>query len=131
MSGIYVASKTRHAEMWKRYRGGGFPIISTWIDEAGEGESECLTDLWKRCIKESAECSALVAYAEAGDVWKGAFIEIGSALASGKIVFAVGCDPRLSFLNHPNVRYVATVGEALKQAVILSPLPTVEGDHNV
>lgn len=125
MSGIYVASKTKHAKKWQDYRSAGFPICSTWIDETGENEPDDLRGLWKRCIKESSECSALVAYAEPGDVWKGAFIEIGSALASGKIVFAVGCDPNLSFLNHPNARLVSSLGEAMNQAVLLS-LPTVE-----
>jgi hypothetical protein len=44
--GIYIASKTKHAARWLEYRAQGEPIISTWIDEAGEGASADLHDLW-------------------------------------------------------------------------------------
>ena len=32
---IYTASKTKHADKWRALRSAGYPIISTWIDEAG------------------------------------------------------------------------------------------------
>src|SRR5271165_2948629 len=42
---IYIASRTVHAEKWRRLREDGFPIVSTWIDEAGAGQSQCLSNL--------------------------------------------------------------------------------------
>ncbi len=104
---IYIASKTRHAYRWQDLRARGVPINSTWIDEAGEGQSASLSDLWKRCISEASACDVLVLYMEQGDVLKGAFVEVGAALASGKMVFAVGVPKNYSFIHHPNVHEYA------------------------
>lgn len=116
MTNIYVASKTEHAPMWQGYRMDwgrqGITIVSTWIDEAGQGETEDFTDLWFRCISESASCDYLIAYHRPGEVWKGAFLEVGSALASGKIVFVVG-DPPGTWMAHPQVQRVANVPQAI------------------
>jgi hypothetical protein len=91
--GIYIASKTKHAERWRFLRDKiGEPIISTWIDEAGPGESADLHDLWQRCITEASGCRVLVVYREPEDVLKGAWVEVGAALASGVPVYAVGLD---------------------------------------
>lgn len=90
--GVYVASKTRHAPTWKIIRAAGLPIISTWIDEAGPGESADLDDLWSRCITESASAAVLILYREPDDHLKGGWVELGAALASGVPVFSVGID---------------------------------------
>src|SRR5690606_5090911 len=53
--GVYVASRASAPErpaMWRKLRDHGHPIISTWIDEAGEGESHDLGDLWGRILRE-------------------------------------------------------------------------------
>lgn|SRR3990167_5519652 len=110
--GIYMASKTKHAPMWRDMRQSGVPINSTWIYEAGAGESACLADLWLRCIGEAVCARALVVYREPDEVLKGAFIEVGAALAVGIPIFAVGCD-EYSFTNHPLVTKCATLSEAL------------------
>jgi hypothetical protein len=94
---IYVASKTKHAVMWKVLRhhwsAEGIDIISTWIDEAGEGDTPDFTDLWFRCFDEISRCDALIAYHEPGDVWKGAYAEIGAAIANQKPVYFIGQPP--------------------------------------
>jgi hypothetical protein len=112
MSTIYTASKTKHADKWKALRAGGWPIISTWIDEAGEGESADLEDLWLRCVGEAKSAAAVLLYCEPGDVLKGAFIEAGAAMASGVPVYAVGCD-QYSFVNHPGVHIFTSLDTAL------------------
>lgn len=100
MAGIYVASRSELGPMWQDFRRrAGYPIISTWIDESGPGETTDLGDLWRRCVDEASVCDALVAYHRKGDVWKGAFIEIGVALAAGAEVFVAG-DPPGSWVNH-------------------------------
>jgi len=113
---IYLASKTKHAHMWRDLRAAGWPVISTWIDEAGPGESSDLSDLWVRCVAESSSAHCTLVYAEAGDVLKGAYIEMGCALAVGKPVLTVGLAPGLSVLNHPLVRVFHSLPEALQAA---------------
>lgn len=55
---IYVASRASIPErgaMWRHYRSRGVPIISSWIDEDGEGETSDFTLLWMRIESEIAE----------------------------------------------------------------------------
>jgi len=102
--GVYIASKTKHAEHWRGWRSRGLPVISTWIDEAGPGESADLSNLWQRCISEASNCELLVCYREDGDVLKGAFIELGAALANGRDVWAFGLRG-YTIANHPGIRH--------------------------
>lgn len=115
--GIYIASKTRHADRWRYLRDKvGEPIISTWIDEAGPGESTCLTDLWRRCIEEATRCELLIVYREPDDVLKGAWVEVGAALAVGTPVFAVGVGPEISVGRHALVTHFGDMKEAISAA---------------
>lgn len=116
MRGIYLASKTTHAPRWRQLRSNGVPIISTWIDEAGQGESKCLADLWMRCIDEAAGATCVIIYREQGEVLKGAFVEAGAALAVGTPVYAVGCD-EFSFVNHRDVTVCPAFDAALSLAL--------------
>ncbi|MBA1159361.1 hypothetical protein [Microvirga mediterraneensis] len=113
---IYIASKTAHAPRWREARANGAPIISTWIDEAGVGETKCFADLWCRCASEAAEADVLIVYREPGEILKGAFVEVGCALNAGKPVYAVGCDD-LSFTHHRLVTKFATIREAMTAAM--------------
>jgi hypothetical protein len=112
---IYIASKVTHAEKWRRLRDEGWPVISTWIDEAGEGESKSLANLATRCIDEARSCTDFILYSEPGDVLKGALLECGAALANGVPVYGVGTGPSISrvFENHPCWRICDTVEDAL------------------
>lgn len=112
---IYIASKTKHAAHWRKLRAQGFNVISTWIDEAGPGESLDLRDLAVRCVAEAARADFLILYCEPGDFLKGALIEVGAALASGVQVLVVGeCDSLKSALNqHPLWRECPNLGTAL------------------
>ncbi len=113
--GIYIASKTRHAHLWRDLRDAGAPIISTWIDEAGEGESADLNDLWERCISESKSCQALIVYREPEDVLKGAWVEIGAALAVGNPVYAVGLNG-FTISNYQGIKHFPSLAGAFKAA---------------
>jgi hypothetical protein len=114
-AGIYTASKTKHAHLWRDLRGAGAPIISTWIDEAGEGESADLDDLWKRCIAESCSCEALIVFRRPDDVLKGAWVEIGAALAVGTPVYAVGLDG-FTISNYRGIKHFPNLAEAFHAA---------------
>lgn len=85
MKKIYIASKTKHADKWLKLRDEEFVnIISTWINEAGEGQSPDMADLCKRCIDECLACDAMIVYSEEGDHLRGAFIEMGIVLSRYK-----------------------------------------------
>lgn len=114
---IYIASKTCHASEWRFLRDRGVPVSSTWIDEAGAGESADLRDLWRRCVMESSEASCLVAYMEEGEILKGAYAEIGCALSNGKPVLMVGFPKELSMLSHPLVIVMPDIETAIKRAI--------------
>lgn len=116
MSGIYIASKTSHAPRWRQLRAEGLPVNSTWIDEAGKGETKCFTNLWGRCVGEAAGADAVIVYREPGEVLKGAFVEAGAALASGVPVYAVGCD-EFSFIHHEGVRVCSSLDHAICAAL--------------
>lgn len=122
---IYVASRAsipERAAMWRRLRQAGVPINSTWIDQDGEGDSNYGT-LWPTIIEEIRACTALILYVELGDLpLKGAFVEVGAALALGKRVYCVApgvriewrtCRPIGSWMHHPNVVRCESVGVAL------------------
>lgn len=113
--GIYFASKTKHAPRWQALRASGVPTASTWIDEAGEGQTADYAELSERCVSEISCASAVLLYCEPGELLKGALIEVGIALASGTPVLCVGQCDSLSrvFRMHPLWREFRTVEFAL------------------
>ena len=121
---LYVASRTIYyrAEMWRQLRDNSdWKIVSTWIDEAGPGETSDWPGLWQRVQQEIAQSDGFILYAEWGDFpLKGALVEVGMALALDKPV-AVVFDraglgdkfrPLGSWINHKSVRLYNTVYEA-------------------
>jgi hypothetical protein len=124
--GLYVASRATIPErsaMWRKLREQGVPINSTWIDEAGDGETACFTELWERITSEISRSAALILYAEASDFpLKGALTEAGIAIGMGKQVAVVtpgvtyearSMRPIGSWVSHPLVTRFDTVEDAL------------------
>lgn len=112
VAGLYVASKAKHGAMWKALRASGVPIVSTWIDEFGEGETASWSDSWSRFVQEASSARAVIFYCEAGEVHKGALVEIGCALAAGRPIFVVGPIDH-SWINHPLVSRCESITAAL------------------
>lgn len=106
---IYVASKSKYGPMWRALRAQGHPIISTWIDESGEGETKDPAEFWTRCVREASSCTSMVVLHEDGEVMRGALVEMGAALAHGRPVFWAG-PSYLSALSHPLVQRVEPEG---------------------
>lgn len=127
-SKLYVASRASVPErsaMWRRLRDErGWPIVSTWINEAGEGESASMVELWARIGDEVRASSGLVLYVQPSDLpLRGAFVEVGMALSAGLPVFLVFEDPRGwdaavlrkslgSWIFHPRVTVCIDLGDA-------------------
>lgn len=121
---VYVASKSKHGAMWLDLREGwaerGIYVVSTWINEWAPGASGSMSDLWVRCIDEATICDLLICYVEQDETLKGAYIEIGAALACGNDVYVwrVGDwktadgDRLGSWANHPRVTMVESPDEA-------------------
>ena len=126
---FYVASRAsvpERAAMWRRLRAEGAPIISTWIDEAGEGETADFGELWQRVEREIKSATALIFYAKPDDLpLKGALVEVGMALASRVPVYVVVPDIKMcprtnrpigSWISHWLVRRFDTVEQAIQAA---------------
>lgn len=126
---FYVASRASIPErpaMWRKLRDGGVKIKSTWIDEAGEGQTDCLTDLWRRIDYEVGEADCLLLYIHPDDFpLKGALIEVGIALGRGKRILIVNdgvtlearsLRPLGSWAMHPLVTFHDTMRHALDHA---------------
>jgi hypothetical protein len=123
---IYAVSRASvpdRVAMWKYLRDvKGVNIISTWIDEAGSGETQDLSELWRRIADEIASCDRVVMYVEPQDFpLKGALIEIGIAIAAKKpiVLVAPGCEfappsyrPIGSWIRHPLVKRTGMVESA-------------------
>jgi hypothetical protein len=122
---VYVASKAEHGPLWRELRAAGEPIISTWIDESGPGQTADWPGLWWRCIQEASTATALVCYCREGErPLKGALVEVGAALAHGVPVYWVG--PEQSVTRHPLVTVCLTLLDALNQAAVYQSDPGQE-----
>lgn len=112
--------------MWKILRSdGGYRINSTWIDEAGPGETPSMSALWDRIAVEVGSSSRLVLYVEPTDFpLKGALVEVGMAIAHLIPVMVVApgvtldssCRPIGSWARHPLVTFHGSVESAMEGA---------------
>lgn len=132
--GIYIASRAslpQRSATWRTLRDEGYPIISSWIDEIDktyrfetpEESEEFISHLWLRFSQEIQRAERLIVYAEPDDFpLKGTLVEVGIALGCNTPVYLVlpGVDieadtyrPVGSWINHPLVKQVASLEEAL------------------
>lgn len=131
---IYVASRASIPErsaMWRQLRADGVNIVSSWIDEAGSGETANLSEHWQNICKEIISSERLILYVQETDFpLKGAFVEVGIALGHSIPVCVVTPDcnfstpsyrPIGSWITHPLVRVMRNMQQALREE-----LPTKE-----
>lgn len=128
---IYVASRASipaRSEMWRNLRDDyGWQITSTWIDEAGEGETADFTELWDRIMLEITAARKVVLYAQKDDFpLKGAILEAGIALGMGKPVIC--CLPGVKLEG----RTFRPLGSWIKHRNVIRCdwLPDAMGYHN-
>lgn len=111
---IYMASRASvpaRPNMWNYLRDAEFwPIISTWHNPENLQPGD-LSNLWVNIEREVSRCSDLILYVEPNDLpLKGAYVEVGIALAMRKRVFVIYTGPSTlirqhlgSWVFHPNV----------------------------
>ncbi|MBP2232477.1 hypothetical protein J2847_005806 [Azospirillum agricola] len=126
-AGVYIASRAsipERAAEWRRLRDvDGHHIVTSWIDEAGPGQTANFAELWLRIEREIAGAERLVLYAEAGDFpLKGAIAEAALAIANRipVIIVAPGVKvevpaygPFGSWAAHPLVSFADSMAAAL------------------
>ena len=131
-AGTYIASRASRPERpaaWRRLRDvDGWKITSSWIDEAGAGETADLGALWTRIEAEVSRSERLMLYVEPEDFpLKGALIEVGMAIAHripirvvapGVVLEPVSFRPIGSWVRHPLVRFCDSIDEALAGATM-------------
>jgi len=143
-NGIYIASRASlpaRAARWKHLRDvEGCHIISSWIDEAGEGETDDFGELWVRIEAEVKSAERVIVYAEPDDFpLKGAYVEAGIAISAGVPIFVVtpgveieprSCRPIGSWISHPLVNVVPSIEAALEGAARRTPGPNSSSEWN-
>jgi len=106
--------------MWRAFREEGYPIISSWIDEAGPGETASMRDLWHR-ISQETRAPACVLFAPPEDgPWRGALVEVGMVLGRGGRVFVASGASHVhlgSWVWLPGVTLCADPRDGLNNAV--------------
>lgn len=112
--GIYIASKAvPHGKRWRDLRDNhGVPFISSWIDLGGREDITSWPDLWATCLKEVQQAKALIVYAEPGEILKGAWIEVGAALAAGVPVIGVGIEDH-TIAESGMIKIASSIDEAI------------------
>lgn len=130
---IYAASRAsvpERPQMWRNLRDhAGYKIISSWIDEAGPGETASMEDLWTRVLREIEYCTRLVLYVEPDDFpLKGALVEVGIALGCGKPVYVVAPRIQIGADYRPIGSWLAHRNVVLEHDMVaaLGPLPTAD-----
>lgn len=98
--GIYVASRTRYAPMWRKLRDEeGYPIVSSWIDKGVNVDPkthdfDAKAALWRAITTDIKQAAALVLYTRDEDLpLQGALVEVGAALSRGIPVYV--CEEHL------------------------------------
>jgi len=114
--------------MWRQLRDEGFNVVSTWIDEAGPGETRNTAELWTRIQREVAASAFLILYVDRPDLpLKGALVEVGMALGLGKPVVVVLAETECweraeqytllgSWTDHPKCEFATFAGVGLDAA---------------
>lgn len=117
---FYIASKVKHAHLWIKLRDNGYKITSSWIDEAGQGQTKDYTELAERCLRDIKVASFVVLFCSHGELLKGALIEAGMALALGKEVRCVGNCHSISkvFKSHPLWKQYRSVLSAINPETV-------------
>lgn len=87
---IYSAGKVWHAPKFRDLRdNSGYNIIANWIDWGDQANGD--SRVWPHCLRDASNCDLLILYSEEqNEEQRGAIMEAGHAMATGKPVYAIG-----------------------------------------
>ena len=111
---VYIASKLSYAFMFQglreEWRRRGIDLHARWFDQASlEHVEHKLTThdfhvFWLVDEEDVRQSDAVILYAETGDKLRGALVEVGMAIALGKLVIVIGDHPDYgTWQHHPVV----------------------------
>jgi hypothetical protein len=129
---LYVSSRVIHAAMWRGLRKNhNWPIRSSWIDQAGPGETPDMSQHWATIVGEILQSDALLLYFQPDDFpLKGALVECGVALAYNRPVFIMPTSTAIvpvtyrpigSWIKHPLVKLVPSDARHFERTVLRIP----------
>lgn len=124
---VYTASKLRHAEMWQKLEQSPewLPYVfftARWIKHLAAGTTETPENavrFWVEDLEDAGSADALMILGVEDDTLRGAFVEVGYALAKGVPVIVVNSEGPQAFdygswVYHPEVIRVSNLDEALE-----------------
>ena len=120
---VYTASKIHHAAMWRTLRGEWADYVeftARWPDHEGKlSESARYARVfWMQDIQDVVRADCVLVYGQPGEKLRGALVEAGAGIATGKHVVVVGNNPDFgSWQYHPLVTRVPSLDEALLQLI--------------
>lgn len=110
---VYIASKLKYAERFRRYREqwrlDNIDLHARWFDQAiieqtSEVSPEDFHIFWLVDEEDVKTSQALIIYGEKDDKLRGALVETGIAIAQGILVIVVGdCEDFGTWQYHPTV----------------------------
>ena len=108
---VYVAGKwserSKVRELMNAFELYGHEVTCDWTKHEDPCKSEEYSVEDINAIK---ECDVLIAYMPSANVfYKGAWVEIGAALALDKKVIIIGNKVSSVFLSHPNINYFENI----------------------
>lgn len=119
---VYIASKLKYAERFKKYRedwkASGIDLHARWFDQAiieqtSEVPPEDFHIFWLVDEEDVKVSSALIVYGEENDKLRGALIEAGIAIGQGMLVIVVGdCPDFGTWQYHPTVTRAGSLEHA-------------------
>jgi len=118
---VYFASKLTYARrLWELALKWNLETTSRWLSQAdlelkGSPSTEEFGIFWLVDEEDVRRSDALIVYGEADDILKGALVEVGMAIALGKLVICVGASSSFgSWTNHPLVLIAPSLEGAVK-----------------
>lgn len=119
MKRVYLASKLEHEPLLHDFRvslRADVIVVSRWLDMTSFEKKGTPADfVWCWLVDENdvRKCDILVVFGKTEDQLRGALVEVGMAIALGKLVIAVGdCKSYGSWQYHPQVIRVDNFSQA-------------------
>src|SRR5260221_5839328 len=112
---VYTASKLRHAELWRALKWENVIWTARWpfihVDKIPD-TGGFAARFWEHDMQDVAKADLVLVYAEPEDKLRGALVEVGAALATGKKVIVIGeHEDYGTWQFHPNVIRIARLDE--------------------